>query len=171
GHIGRYTIKREHLPEILREYESLAQKYLNRKAAGKSFRFYHFNLNLYGGPCLYKRISACGAGFEYLAVSPRGELYPCHQFAGQPDFLMGNLEQGITALEIRDFFQKSNIHTKEPCRDCWAKFYCSGGCHANSYFSNGDIRKPDEFTCQMQRKRIECAIMVEVMQLIQNNNL
>lgn len=165
GKIGEYTILREHLPQIFQEYENLAQEYLNRKAAGKPFRFYHFNLNLYGGPCLYKRISACGAGFEYLAISPRGDIYPCHQFVGQSDFLMGNVEQGIIKSEIQDLFQKSNIYCKEPCRGCWAKFYCSGGCHANSYFSNTDIRKPDELTCEIQRKRIECAIMVEALNL------
>lgn len=164
GEIGTPTITREHLPQILREYEILAQKYLKRLDAGKPFRFYHFNLNLYEGPCIYKRITACGAGTEYLAVSPQGELYPCHQFVGESDFVIGNLETGITNLGLMERFKGSNIFGKEACRSCWAKYFCSGGCHANSYFTNGDISKPDELTCAMQRKRIECAIMVEIMQ-------
>jgi uncharacterized protein len=164
GRIGPYTITREHLPGILHEYETLAQKYLKRLASGNSFRFYHFNLNLYEGPCIYKRITACGAGVEYLAVSPRGELYPCHQFVGESDFVMGNLETGIADHNLMERFKGSNIFSKEACRGCWAKYFCSGGCHANSYFSNGDIGKPDELSCAMQQKRIECAIMVEVMQ-------
>ncbi len=164
GEIGAATITKEHLPRILQEYEVLAQKYLERFAFGKPFRFYHFNLNLYGGPCIYKRTTACGAGTEYLAVSPRGELYPCHQFVGECDFVMGNLETGITNHNLMKRFKGSNIFSKETCRSCWAKYFCSGGCHANSYFTNGDIGKPDELTCAMQRKRIECAIMVEVLQ-------
>lgn len=163
GQIGAAAITREHLPRILEEYETLARKYLERLAAGKPFRFYHFNLNLYGGPCIYKRITACGAGVEYLAVSPQGDLYPCHQFVGEPGFLMGNLEDGIINLELLERFKRSNIFSKEACRGCWAKYFCSGGCHANSYFTTGDIGRPDELTCAMQRKRIECAIMVEVM--------
>jgi uncharacterized protein len=162
GQIGQYTITREHLPMILAEYDRLAQKYLERLQNGKPFRFYHFNLNLYEGPCIYKRITACGAGVEYLAVSPEGELYPCHQFVGQRPFLMGNLDEGIINQQIMAEFQSANIFNKAACRDCWAKFFCSGGCPANSYFTNGDIRKPDELTCAMQKKRIECAIMVEV---------
>ena len=167
GKIGAVTITKEHLPQILQEYETLADQYLERMAAGRPFRFYHFNLNLYGGPCIYKRITACGAGVEYLAVSPQGELYPCHQFVGDPRFVMGNLETGITNLHLLEGFSGSNIFNKEACRSCWAKYFCSGGCHANSYFTNGDIRKPDELTCEMQRKRIECAIMVEAMQRLE----
>ncbi|NLW47044.1 MAG: thioether cross-link-forming SCIFF peptide maturase [Firmicutes bacterium] len=164
GKIEGATITREHLPQILPEYENLAQKYLERIAAGKPFRFYHFNLNLYGGPCIYKRITACGAGTEYLAVSPQGELYPCHQFVGEAEFVMGNLETGITNHNLLEQFKGSNIFSKEACRSCWAKYFCSGGCHANSYYNNDHIEQPDELTCAMQRKRIECAIMVEVMQ-------
>lgn len=166
GNIGAITITREHLPRILQEYESLAQEYLERIAAGKPFRFYHFNLNLYGGPCIYKRITACGAGIEYLAVSPQGEFYPCHQFVGESDFVIGNIDTGITNQKIMERFKGSNIFSKDACRSCWAKYFCSGGCHANSYFNNGDIEKPDELTCAMQLKRIECAIMVEIMQRI-----
>lgn len=164
GKVGDYTITREHLPRVLSEYERLAGAYLERMAQGKPFHFYHFKLNLYEGPCIYKRISACGAGFEYLAVAPDGDLYPCHQFVGRPEFILGNLTAGLSNFELMKRFKHSNILTKEPCRSCWAKYFCSGGCHANSYFTNGDIGKPDELTCAMQQKRIECAIMVEAMQ-------
>jgi uncharacterized protein len=170
GKIGPDTITREHLPMILAEYDRLAQRYLERLKFGKPFRFYHFNLNLYEGPCVYKRITACGAGVEYLAVSPEGELYPCHQFVGQRQFLMGNLDEGIINSQIRADFKKINIFNKSACRDCWAKFFCSGGCFANSYFTNGDLKKPDELTCTMQKKRIECAIMVEAMRQISNES-
>jgi uncharacterized protein len=162
--VGGYTITREHLPMIFAEYERLAEVYLERLAQGKPFHFYHFTLNLYEGPCIYKRISACGAGFEYLAVAPDGELYPCHQFVGHSEFSLGNLERGLTNPGLMERFKHNNILIKEPCRTCWAKFYCSGGCHASSYFNNGDLSIPDELTCEMQRKRIECAIMVETVQ-------
>jgi len=171
GKIGGFTITREHLPTILSEYERLAGVYLERIAQGKPFHFYHFKLNLYEGPCIYKRISACGAGFEYLAVAPDGEIYPCHQFVGRPEFSLGNLDQGLTNPGLMERFKHSNILTKESCRTCWAKFYCSGGCHANSYFSNGDLGIPDALTCEMQRKRIECAIMVEVTQKLAGGGL
>jgi uncharacterized protein len=171
GQIGADTITREHLPIILAEYDRLAQKYLERLKAGKPFQFYHFKLNLYEGPCIYKRITACGAGVEYLAVSPKGELYPCHQFVGQRQFLMGNLDEGITNSQIRTDFNNVNIFNKAACRNCWAKFFCSGGCLANSYFTNGDLKKPDELTCVMQQKRIECAIMVETMRQVLNESV
>jgi uncharacterized protein len=164
GEVGDYTITRDHLPTILAEYERLAGSYLERIAQGRPFHFYHFKLNLYEGPCIYKRISACGAGSDYMAVSPGGEFYPCHQFVGHSKFSLGNLETGLTNPELMGRFKHSNVLTKEQCRTCWAKFYCSGGCHANSYFSNGDMGIPDELTCEMQRKRIECAIMVETVQ-------
>jgi uncharacterized protein len=162
GKIGPDTITRDHLPIILAEYDRLAQRYLERLKTGKPFRFYHFNLNLYKGPCIYKRITACGAGVEYLAVSPEGELYPCHQFVGQREFLLGNLDDGITNTAIMAVFKNANIFNKAACRDCWAKYFCSGGCPANSYFTNGNLREPDDLTCAMQKKRIECAMMVEV---------
>jgi uncharacterized protein len=166
GQIGEDTITREHLPLILAEYDRLAQRYLERLKTGKPFRFYHFNLNLYKGPCIYKRITACGAGVEYLAVSPEGELYPCHQFVGQREFLMGNLDEGISNPQITGDFKKINIFNKAACRGCWAKYFCSGGCPANSFFTNGNLWEPDELTCAMQKKRIECAIMVEAMRKI-----
>lgn len=149
------------MPSILEEYEKLAIAYLNRLREGKYFRFYHFNLNLYGGPCIYKRITACGAGFEYLAVSPEGHIYPCHQFVGQEDFMIGDIDHGIQNKEMSDKFRKNTIMTKEKCIDCWAKLFCSGGCHANAWYSNADIAVPNEMACIMQKKRIECAIMIQ----------
>jgi len=163
--VGRgedFHIRREHIPEILNEYEQLAYAYIRKiKEGGKPFRFYHFNVNIYKGPCLYKRIAACGAGTEYLAVTPEGDLYPCHQFVGKHEFIMGNLDTGLKNNALCERFRKTNILTKEECRDCWAKLYCSGGCHANSYYASGDIMKPEELFCAMQKKRLECAIMIE----------
>ncbi|MDD4768120.1 MAG: thioether cross-link-forming SCIFF peptide maturase [Desulfotomaculaceae bacterium] len=171
--VGRgedFHIRAEHIPEIIAEYERLAYAYLKRIEEGKPFKFYHFNVNIYKGPCLYKRISACGAGTEYLAVTPEGDLYPCHQFVGQHEFNMGNLDTGIKEHTLSERFGKANILNKEDCRDCWAKLYCSGGCHANSYYAGGDILKPVELICAMQKKRIECAIMIEVCRLLESEN-
>lgn len=156
-------IKEQDLPDILNEYERFAVEYLESLQEGNSFRFYHFNLNLFEGPCIYKRIIACGAGFEYLAVSPEGYLYPCHQFVGQKEFIMGDLFNGIDNRKLKDSFKSNNILTKEKCRDCWAKLFCSGGCHANAWYSNGNISKPNEIACTLQKKRIECAIMIQVL--------
>jgi uncharacterized protein len=152
--------KEEDLPEIINEYDRLATLYIERLEDGKPFRFYHFNIDLGNEPCLFKKVTACGAGYEYLAVSPTGELYPCHQFVGIEEFAIGNLDEGITNPELCKSFQDNTIFAKEVCRNCWAKFYCSGGCHANAYFSNGDITKPNEMSCTLQKKRIECALMI-----------
>ncbi|MDF9409816.1 thioether cross-link-forming SCIFF peptide maturase [Pelotomaculum isophthalicicum JI] len=160
-----FHIRREHIQEILNEYEQLAYAYIkNIKEGGKPFRFYHFNVDIYKGPCLYKRIAACGAGTEYLAVTPEGDFYPCHQFVGKHEFIIGNLDTGIKNDALCERFRKTSILTKEECRDCWAKLYCSGGCHANSYYASGDIMKPEELFCAMQKKRLECAIMIEAYQ-------
>ncbi len=156
-------IKEQDIPDILNEYERFAIEYLNSLQEGSSFRFYHFNLNLYDGPCIYKRITACGAGFEYLAVSPEGYLYPCHQFVGQREFIMGDLFNGIDNRKLKDSFKSNNILTKVKCRDCWAKLFCSGGCHANAWYSNGSISESNEIACTLQKKRIECAIMIQAL--------
>ena len=156
-----FHIRKEHIQDILKEYEQLAYSYIERIKNGKSFRFYHFNINLYDGPCIYKRVASCGAGTEYFAVTPEGDLYPCHQFVGESEFKVGNINSGLESYNISNKFADANIFTKDECRNCWAKLYCSGGCHANSYYSNGDILKPEETVCEMQRKRIECAIMIE----------
>ncbi|NLO41592.1 MAG: thioether cross-link-forming SCIFF peptide maturase [Bacteroidales bacterium] len=156
------------IPEILKEYENLALQYIERLYDERRFRFYHFNIDLYDGPCLFKRVTACGAGHEYLAVSPEGDLYPCHQFVGQDNFIIGNLFTGIRNHKICDEFKKSSILKKNKCRDCWAKLFCSGGCHANAYFSNGNISKPNEIACTFQKKRIECAIMIQALKADKN---
>lgn len=157
-------IKEQDVSAILNEYEELALKYLKCLREGGGFRFYHFNLDLFEGPCIYKRITACGAGFEYLAVSPEGHLYPCHQFVGQKGFILGDVFKGIDNKKLKVSFQKNNIFTKEKCKDCWAKLFCSGGCHANAWYSNGNIYEPNEIACTIQKKRIECAIVIQALQ-------
>ncbi|NLM28548.1 MAG: thioether cross-link-forming SCIFF peptide maturase [Clostridiaceae bacterium] len=154
-------IKDEDVPDILSEYEKFAVEYAKSHREENSFNFYHFNLNLYDGPCIYKKIAACGAGFEYFAVSPEGYLYPCHQFVGQNEFIMGDIFNGINKTKMADNFRQNNILTKEKCKDCWAKLFCSGGCHANAWYSYGDIALPNETACTLQKKRIECAIMIQ----------
>jgi len=163
-----FHLRREHIPEILAEYEQLASVYIKRIKEKKPFRFYHFNVDIYKGPCLYKRVTACGAGTEYFAVTPEGDLYPCHQFVGQREFITGNLDMGIKNNALSERFGKANIFTKEKCRECWAKLYCSGGCHANSFYSSGDVMKPEELFCEMQKKRIECAIVIEACKALES---
>ena len=150
------------VPELLAEYENLALKYLDRLSKGDGFRFYHFNINLYDGPCLFKRITACGAGYEYVAVDPDGKIFPCHQFVGHDEFSIGDINIGITKPELSKEFQQNTIFKKPKCRDCWAKLFCSGGCHANAFFTNGSIYEPNELSCTLQKKRIECAVMIQI---------
>ncbi len=156
-----YAIREEDLPAIMEEYDRLAKIMIERKKAGKGFNFFHFMIDLDGGPCVAKRLSGCGSGTEYLAVTPWGDLYPCHQFVGQEEFFMGNVDEGITKPEIADDFRSCNVYSKEKCRDCFAKFYCSGGCMANSYNFHGTIHNTYDIGCEMQRKRVECAIMIK----------
>ena len=156
-----YAIREEDLPKICEEYDRLAKIMLEREKEGKGFNFFHFMIDLEGGPCLSKRLSGCGSGTEYLAVTPWGDLYPCHQFVGKEEFLMGNVDEGITRPEIADEFRGCNVYTKEKCRNCFAKFYCSGGCMANSYNFHGTIQDAYDIGCEMQRKRVECAIMMK----------
>ena len=158
--IPELQIKEEHLPVIEAEYEKLCDEYIRREAEGKGFSFFHFHIDLEGGPCLQKRVSACGAGNEYLSVVPNGDLYPCHQFAGDKNFCMGSVWEGIVRTDIREKFASSSLFTREKCDGCFAKFICSGGCSANNYHYNGDINKPYEMTCAMMKKRIECAMHV-----------
>ena len=155
-----YAIRKEDLPQILSEYDKLAVEYINRKKEGQGFNFFHFMIDLQQGPCVAKRLSGCGSGTEYLAVTPWGDLYPCHQFVGQEDFLLGNVEEGITNTKVRDEFKLCNVYAKEKCRDCFARFYCSGGCAANSYHFHGSITDAYDIGCEMQKKRIECSIMI-----------
>ena len=153
-------IKAEHLPAIEQEYENLCEAYLKRHAEGKGFNFFHFNIDLEGGPCLSKRVSACGAGNEYFSVTPNGDLYPCHQFAGDEKFRMGSVFTGIERTDIREKFKNSCLFTRKKCENCFAKFICSGGCSANNYHFNGDIDEPYETTCAMMKKRVECAMHI-----------
>ena len=156
-----YAITEADIPYIKEQYDKLAQEMIKRSKEGKGFNFFHFMIDLEGGPCVAKRLSGCGSGTEYLAVTPWGDFYPCHQFVGQDEFLMGNVDDGITRTEIQDTFKGCNVYAKEKCKDCFAKFYCSGGCAANSYNFHGHINDAYEIGCELQRKRIECAIMMK----------
>ncbi len=153
-----YTLKPEDLPRLLHEYERLADYYVQRHQAGEAFTFFHFNLSLDHGPCAVKRVTGCGAGYDYLAVTPSGEFYPCHQFVGQPEWQMGNVLDGITRLDISRQFQSVNLYSKPECTECWARFFCSGGCMAHAWFANGDFTKPEKMACALQKKRLECAL-------------
>ena len=156
-----YAIREEDLPQIFDEYDKLARYIIEKDKKGEGFNFFHFMIDLEGGPCLYKRLSGCGSGTEYLAVTPWGDFYPCHQFVGDEDFLMGNVNEGITRPEIADEFRCCNVYTKEKCKKCFARFYCSGGCAANSYKFHGNILDAYDIGCELQKKRIECAIMLK----------
>jgi uncharacterized protein len=157
-----YALRDEDIPGLLEEYDKLAKLYLDYRKAGKPFNFFHFMIDLEGGPCVYKRLSGCGSGTEYLAVTPWGDLYPCHQFVGNEDFLLGNVYDGIKRNDIVDEFKCCNVYAKPECRDCFARFYCSGGCAANSYNFHGNIIDSYEVGCELERKRVECAIMLKV---------
>lgn len=155
-----YALREEHLPKIYEEYEKLAEEYVARRKNDKPFNFFHFMIDLSQGPCVIKRMSGCGSGHEYVAVTPDGDIYPCHQFVGNEDFKMGSVLDGSFDETIKNKFQRSNVYTKDACRDCFAKFYCSGGCPANAYNFNKDIDKPYKLACDMERKRVECALAI-----------
>ena len=150
------------LPIVLDQYEKLAELMLEREKAGKPFTFYHYMIDLSGGPCIYKRISGCGSGTEYMAVTPWGDLYPCHQFVGDEKFKLGDIWKGVDNTEIQQEFAQCNVYARPDCADCWAKLYCSGGCAANAYHATGSVRGIYEYGCKLFRKRMECAIMVAV---------
>jgi len=156
-----YAIREEDVPQLLAEYDKLAVELLKRRKEGKGVNFFHFMIDLEGGPCVIKRLSGCGSGTEYLAVTPWGDFYPCHQFVGQEKFLLGNVDEGIVNTELRDEFKCCNVYAKEKCKNCFAKFYCSGGCAANAYNFHGSITEAYDIGCELQRKRIECAIMMK----------
>ncbi len=155
-----YAIREEDLPVIMEQYDRLAAEYVKRWKEGRGFTFFHFMIDLNQGPCVAKRLSGCGSGTEYLAVTPWGDLYPCHQFVGNEAFLLGNVDEGVTNTAVRDEFKLCNVYAKEKCRDCFARFYCSGGCAANSWNFHGSITDAYDIGCEMQKKRIECAIMI-----------
>ena len=159
-----YVIREEDIDTLIKQYDELTAEMIKRKKEGKPFNFFHFMIDLSGGPCVAKRLSGCGSGTEYLAVSPSGELYPCHQFMGMKDFLLGNVDEGVIRTDIRDEFKLCNVYAKEKCKNCFAKFYCSGGCAANSYNFSGSINGTYEIGCELQKKRIECAIALKALE-------
>ena len=158
----------EDLPIVLEQYEKLAELMLQRDREGRPFTFYHYMIDLTGGPCIYKRISGCGSGTEYMAVTPWGDLYPCHQFVGEEAFKLGNIWDGVTNPETQAEFAACNVYARPECRDCWARLYCSGGCAANAYHATGSIRGVYQYGCELFRKRMECAIMVAAARTLGN---
>ncbi len=155
------ALTEEDLPIVLEQYEKLAELMLERHRAGKPFTFYHYMIDLKGGPCIYKRISGCGSGTEYMAVTPWGDLYPCHQFVGEEKFKLGNVFDGVSNTAVQEDFASCNVYARPECADCWAKLYCSGGCAANAYHATGSVRGVYKYGCELFRKRMECAIMLE----------
>ena len=164
-----YAIREEDLPKLFEEYDKLAVEMIRRHKSGEDFNFFQFMIDLEGGPCVAKRLSGCGSGTEYLAVTPWGDFYPCHQFVGNEKFLLGNVDEGILNTDIRDEFKCCNVYAKEKCRKCFARFYCSGGCAANAYNFSGDICGAYDIGCELQKKRIECAIMIKAAEEEQKN--
>ncbi len=154
---------------VMEQYEKLAELMLQRDKEGRPFTFYHYMIDLKGGPCIYKRISGCGSGTEYMAVTPWGDLYPCHQFVGDEKFRLGNIWDGVSNTAIQDEFMSCNVYSRPECRDCWAKLYCSGGCAANAYHSTGSVKGVYQYGCDLFRKRMECAIMVAVARALEGN--
>ena len=160
GDAGELT--EEDLPIVLKQYEELASLMLEKDDEGKPFTFYHYMIDLTGGPCIYKRISGCGSGTEYMAVTPWGDLYPCHQFVGEEKFKLGDVFNGVSNTDIQDEFMACNVYARPDCKDCWAKLYCSGGCAANAYHATGSVKGVYQYGCKLFRKRMECAIMVAI---------
>lgn len=152
----------EDLPVLFEQYEILAKEMIRRKKKGEGFTFYHYMLDLKNGPCIYKRISGCGSGTEYMAVTPKGDLYPCHQFVGEEEYCLGNIWDGVKKPEVQDKFRLCNAYSREECKECWAKLYCSGGCAANSYHATGSVNGVYKYGCELFKKRIECAIMMNI---------
>lgn len=157
-----YALTEEDLPILKEQYELLAKEMIKRDSENRDFTFYHYMLDLTHGPCIYKRISGCGSGTEYLAVTPWGDLYPCHQFVGDEKFKLGDIYNGIVNTKVRDEFKLCNAYARPECKDCWAKLYCSGGCAANSYHATGNILGTYKYGCELLKKRIECAIMIKI---------
>lgn len=158
---SEFAIREEDIEQICDEYDKLAKDIIERHRAGRPVTFFHYMIDLNGGPCVYKRLSGCGSGTEYLAVTPTGDLYPCHQFVGNTDFLLGNIYDGIKRTDIVEEFKLCNVYAKDKCKDCFARFYCSGGCAANSYQFHGTILDAYDIGCKLQQKRVECAIMIK----------
>ena len=159
-----YALTEEDLPVLFEQYEILAKEMLRRQKEGRPFTFYHYMIDLKHGPCIYKRITGCGSGTEYMAVTPWGDLYPCHQFVGDEKYLLGNVFDGVSNTAVQDEFRSCNAYARSECRDCWARLYCSGGCAANAYHATGSIGGVYEYGCKLFKKRIECAVMMQVAQ-------
>ena len=157
-----YALTEEDLPILFEQYEILAKEMIKRKKEGRPFTFYHYMLDLKHGPCIYKRITGCGSGTEYMAVTPWGELFPCHQFVGDPKYSLGNIWDGVTNTAVQDEFRSCNAYARPECKDCWARLYCSGGCAANAYHATGSIGGVYQYGCELFKKRIECAVMMQV---------
>ena len=157
-----YALTAEDLPKVFEQYEILAKEMIKRKKEGRPFTFYHYMLDLTNGPCIYKRITGCGSGTEYMSVTPWGELFPCHQFVGDSKYSLGNIWDGVKNKDAQDEFRYCNAYARPECKDCWAKFYCSGGCAANAYHATGKISGVYEYGCELFKKRIECAVMMKV---------
>ena len=166
-----YALREEDLPKVFEEYEKLAVQYADMKLKDEGFTFFHFMIDLNQGPCVIKRITGCGAGNEYLAITPSGDIYPCHQFVGNEDFKLGNIldEKIELPKEVTNMFREAHVYAKDECRNCWNKFYCSGGCHANAINFNNDIKVPYKLGCEMQKKRTECAIMIQAKLMLEGN--
>ncbi len=158
---AEYAIREEDIPGLFKEYDELAAELVRRNGTDKDFNFFHFMIDLEGGPCVYKRLTGCGSGTEYLAVTPKGQLYPCHQFVGNEAFLLGDVWKGIKRDDLVTKFKACNVYSKDKCRQCFARFYCSGGCAANAWNFTGDITGTYDVGCELQKKRIECAIMIK----------
>ena len=156
------ALTEEDKPVVMKQYEELAELMLKRDKEGKPFTFYHYMIDLAGGPCIYKRISGCGSGAEYMAVTPWGDLYPCHQFVGDEKFKLGDIWHGVENKEIQNEFASCNVYARSECRDCWARLYCSGGCAANAYHATGSVKGVYKYGCDLFKKRMECAIAVAV---------
>ncbi len=165
-----WALQESDLEEIFNRYDILADELLKRRREGKGFNFFHFMIDLEQGPCIIKRLRGCGAGYEYTAITPEGDIYPCHQFVGQADYKLGNLYDGTFDFALSDRFGALNVYTREDCGDCWAKFYCSGGCSASNFFTNGDIAKPYFVGCELERKRVECAIYMKAVELLEKSD-
>lgn len=172
GKEGDFLLKNEDVQKVYEQYDKIAREYIKRKKTNMNpFRFYHFNIDIYNGPCIYKRLSACGAGVEYVAVTPKGEIFPCHQFVGQNEFKMGDVFDKKLRFDLVSKFKDTHVFAKEECRTCWARFFCSGGCNANNYIINNDMNKPYDLTCKLQKKRIEYAIYLNLLNSLEASSI